>query len=118
MQGFFLAFALWLQAGEHFSPLKAGLTSVAFSVGSFVLAPVAVPLAQQHGRRILASGALLMVAGIGGEALAAPHVGVNGSPWPVVPGLVGAGAGLSLLGIPLGHPGVGAGPAAGPGGAP
>src|SRR5215469_1485089 len=25
MQGFFLAFALWLQAGEHFSPLKAGL---------------------------------------------------------------------------------------------
>jgi len=27
MQGFFLAFALWLQAGEHFSPLKAGLTA-------------------------------------------------------------------------------------------
>jgi MFS family permease len=27
MQGFFLAFALWLQAGEHFSPLKAGPTS-------------------------------------------------------------------------------------------
>src|SRR3989440_4405724 len=27
MQGVFLAFALWLQAGEHFSPLKAGLTA-------------------------------------------------------------------------------------------
>jgi EmrB/QacA subfamily drug resistance transporter len=101
MQGFFLAFALWLQAGEHFSPLKAGLTAVAFSVGSFVLAPMAVPLAQRHGRRVLALGALLMVAGIGGEALAAPHVGVNGSPWPVVPGLVVAGMGLSLLVIPL-----------------
>ena len=49
MQGFFLAFALWLQAGEHFSPLKAGLTAVAFSVGSFVAAPVAVPLAGRHG---------------------------------------------------------------------
>src|SRR6266568_2000354 len=94
MQGFFLAFALWLQAGEHFSPLKAGLTAVAFSVGSFAAAPVAVPLAQRHGRRILAGGALLMVAGIGGVALAAPHVGVNGSPWPVVPG-------LALLVIPL-----------------
>ena len=47
MQGFFLAFALWLQAGEHFSPLKAGLTAVAFSVGSFIGAPVAVPLAQR-----------------------------------------------------------------------
>src|SRR5262249_17085085 len=73
MQGFFLAFALWLQAGQHFSPLKAGLTAVAFSVGSFVGAPVAVPLAQRHGRRILASGALLMVAGIAGVAAAAGH---------------------------------------------
>ena len=36
MQGFFIAFALWLQAGEHFSPLKAGVTAVAFSVGSFL----------------------------------------------------------------------------------
>jgi hypothetical protein len=36
-----------------------------------------------------------------GRALAAPHVGTNGSPWPVVPGLVVAGAGLSLLVIPL-----------------
>ena len=101
MQGFFIAFALWLQAGEHFSPLKAGLTAVAFSVGSFIAAPVAVPLAQKAGRRILAGGAGLMVAGIGGVALAAPHVGLNGSPWPIVPGLVVAGAGLALLVIPL-----------------
>jgi EmrB/QacA subfamily drug resistance transporter len=101
MQGFFLAFALWLQAGEHFSPLKAGLTAVAFSVGSFIAAPVAVPLAQKAGRRILAGGAVLMVAGIGGVALAAPHVGLNGSPWPIVPGLVVAGAGLALLVVPL-----------------
>jgi EmrB/QacA subfamily drug resistance transporter len=101
MQGFFLAFALWLQAGEHFSPLKAGLTAVAFSVGSFIGAPAAVPLAQKHGRSILALGGVLMVAGIAGVALAAPHIGVNGSPWPVVPGLVLAGAGLALLVIPL-----------------
>src|SRR5215469_15016043 len=101
MQGFFLAFALWLQAGEHFSPLKAGLTAAAFSVGSFAGAPVAVPLAQRHGRRVLAGGGALMVVGIAGVALAASHVGVNGSPWPVVPGLVAAGAGLALLIIPL-----------------
>ncbi len=101
MQGFFLAFALWLQAGEQFSPLKAGLTAVAFSVGSFIGAPVAVPLAQRHGRGILASGAAGMVAGIAGVALAASHVGPNGSPWPIVPGLVVAGAGLALLVVPL-----------------
>jgi predicted MFS family arabinose efflux permease len=101
MQGFFLSFALWLQAGEHFSPLKAGLTAVAFSVGSFIGAPAAVPLAQRHGRRVLAIGGMLMAAGIVGVSLAAAHVGVNGSPWPVVPGLVVAGAGLALLVIPL-----------------
>jgi EmrB/QacA subfamily drug resistance transporter len=101
MQGFFLAFALWLQAGEHFSPLKAGLTAVAFSVGSFIGAPFAVPLAHKFGRGVLALGGVLMVAGIAGEWLAASRVGVNGSPWPVVPGLVVSGAGLALLVIPL-----------------
>jgi hypothetical protein len=34
-------------------------------------------------------------------AAAAGHIGVNGSPWPVVPGLAVAGAGLALLIIPL-----------------
>ncbi len=101
MQGFFLAFALWLQAGEHFSPLKAGLTAAAFSVGSFIGAPAAVPLAQRRGRSVLALGGALMAAGIAGISLAAPHVGLGGSPWPVVPGLVVAGAGLALLVIPL-----------------
>ena len=101
LQGFFLSFALWLQAGEHFSPLKAGLTAVAFSAGSFIGAPVAVPLAQRHGRSVLAIGGGLMAAGIAGVSLVASHIGVNGSPWPVVPGLVVCGAGLALLVIPL-----------------
>ena len=101
LQGFFVAFALWLQAGEHFSPLKAGLTAVAFSVGSFLGAPAAVPLARRHGRSVLVIGGALMAAGIAGVTLAASHVGVNGSPWPVVPGLVVCGAGLALLIIPL-----------------
>jgi EmrB/QacA subfamily drug resistance transporter len=101
LQGFFLMFALWLQSGQHFSPLKAGLTAVAFSVGSFIAAPVATPLAQRYGRAILASGAVSMVAGIVGVVLAAPHVGPNGSPWPIVGGLALAGAGLALLVVPL-----------------
>ena len=101
LQGFFLVFALWLQVGEHFSPLKAGLTAVAFSVGSFLVAPVAVPLAQKHGGRVLVIGAVLMAAGIALVTAFISHVGAGGSPWPVVPGLVVAGAGLSLLVIPL-----------------
>jgi EmrB/QacA subfamily drug resistance transporter len=101
LQGFFLVFALWLQIGERFSPLKAGLTAVAFSAGSFLLAPMAVSLAQKYGRRVLVIGAVAMAAGIGLVTAFIGHVGVDGSPWPVVPGLVVAGAGLSLLVIPL-----------------
>ena len=101
LQGFFLIFAVWLQTGMGFSPLGAGLTALDFSVGSFVLAPVSVPLAQRYGRLVLISGGLLLALGAVGVELGARHVGAGTNPWPVVPGLVVAGAGLSLLIIPL-----------------
>lgn len=41
MQGFFVILALWLQTGQRFSLLGAGVTTVAFSVGAFFTAPVA-----------------------------------------------------------------------------
>jgi hypothetical protein len=101
LQGFFLIFAVWLQLGMRFSPLGAGLTALAFSVGSFLLAPMAVPLAQRYGRLVLAGGGLLMGLGALGVSMGAGHVGSGSDPWPVVPGLVLAGVGLSLLIIPL-----------------
>jgi EmrB/QacA subfamily drug resistance transporter len=101
LQGFFLVFALWIQLGMGFSPLGAGLTTVAFSVGSFALAPVAASVAQRYGRLVLSAGAVLMAAGIAGVWIAADGVGTGSNPWPIVPGLTVAGAGLSLLVIPL-----------------
>jgi EmrB/QacA subfamily drug resistance transporter len=101
LQGFFLAFTIWVQAGQHYSPLRAGLTATAFSAGTFVLAPVAVPLAQRFGRLVLACGAVLMAAGIAAIDVGAHHVGTGTSPWPLVPGLAVAGLGLALLVIPL-----------------
>src|SRR5215472_11331594 len=101
LQGFFLIFAVWLQTGMRYSPLAAGLTALAFSAGSFVLASAAVPLAQRYGRYVLFAGGLLLVAGIVAVKLGAGHVATGDSPWPIVPGLVLAGAGLSLLVIPL-----------------
>src|SRR6516162_10072197 len=101
IQGFFLIFTIWVQAGQHYSPLRAGLTTVAFSMGTFVLAPVAVPLAQRYGRLVLAAGAVLMAAGLAGVDIGAHHVGTGTSPWPLVPGLTVAGLGLALLVVPL-----------------
>ena len=101
LQGFFLVFAVWIQLGMGFSPIAAGLTALAFSVGSLLLAPVAVPLAQRFGRLVLALGGVLMALGALGVMFGASHVGHDSNPWPVVPGLVIAGMGLSLLIIPL-----------------
>jgi MFS family permease len=117
MQGFFLMLALWLQAGQHFSPLKAGLTALAFSAGSFVLAPAAVPLALRYGRRALVLGGILMAAGCGAVLAFAGDVGVGGSPWPIAPGLAVAGGGLALLVIPLANVVLAAVPAEAAGGA-
>jgi hypothetical protein len=101
IQGFFLIFTIWVQAGQHYSPLRAGLTTIAFSAGSFALAPIAVPMALRYGRRVLVAGGMLMAAGIAGVDIGAHHVGTGTSPWPLVPGLIVAGAGLALLVIPL-----------------
>jgi EmrB/QacA subfamily drug resistance transporter len=101
VQGFFLVFALWIQLGMGFSPLAAGLTTVAFSVGSFLLAPQAVALAERFGRLVLTTGGLMLAAGVVAVWIGADGVGHGSNPWPIVPGLVIAGAGLSLLVIPL-----------------
>jgi MFS family permease len=74
LQGFFLVFAIWLQAGMHVSPIAAGLTTVAFSVGSFLLAPAAIPLAQRFGRLVLTCGGVVLALGTIGVALGADSV--------------------------------------------
>ncbi|KOY57230.1 MFS transporter [Streptomyces sp. XY332] len=102
MQGFFLVFAIWLQGGEGYTPMQAGVLTVAFSVGGFLTAPVADTLAVRFGRLVLAAGALLMAGGFAGvwyavSASTAAHTGA----WPLVPGLLVAGAGLGFLVVPL-----------------
>jgi predicted MFS family arabinose efflux permease len=101
LQGFFLTFALWLQTGQRFSPLHAGITLIAFSVGSFIGAPLSDPLARRYGRVVLAAGGVLLVLGTAGVAVAARGVGADANAWPIVPGLVVAGLGLAFLVIPL-----------------
>ncbi|MFJ8359597.1 MFS transporter [Streptomyces sp. NPDC093984] len=102
MQGFFLIFALWLQGGEGYTPMQAGVVTVAFSAGSFLTAPMADGLAVRFGRLVLGAGAVLMAGGFGlvwaaAHGAPATHTGA----WPLVPGLVLAGAGLGLLVVPL-----------------
>ena len=101
LQGFSLALALWLQSGQHYSPVRAGVTTVAFSAGAFLTAGLSIQLAAKLGRTILVIGGLMMAAGMYGVLLAAQHSGGGVDPWQLVPGLVVAGAGLGFLVVPL-----------------
>ncbi|MEV3856243.1 MFS transporter [Streptomyces sp. NPDC050095] len=102
MQGFFLVFAFWLQGGQHYTPLQAGVVCLAFSAGSFLTAPAADGLAVRFGRLVLGAGALLMAGGFGWIWYAAAHsAAVHTGAWALVPGLVIAGAGLGFLVVPL-----------------
>jgi MFS family permease len=102
MQGFFLIFAIWIQGSEGYTPMQAGLVTVAFSVGGFLTAPAADGLAVRFGRLVLGAGALMMAGGFGWvwAAVADASVAHTGA-WPLVPGLVLAGAGLGFLVVPL-----------------
>ncbi|ARX82800.1 MULTISPECIES: MFS transporter [Streptomyces] len=102
MQGFFLVFAIWLQGSEGYTPLQAGLVTVAFSVGGFLTAPAADALALRFGRLVLAAGALLMAGGFAWVwAAVADASDAHTGAWPLVPGLLVAGAGLGFLVVPL-----------------
>jgi EmrB/QacA subfamily drug resistance transporter len=102
LQGFFLVFAIWIQGGEAYTPTQAGVVTAAFSAGGFLTAPLADGLAVRFGRLVLGAGALLMAGGFG-LVWAAVHDAplVHTGAWPLVPGLVLAGAGLGFLVVPL-----------------
>ncbi|MEU3772864.1 MFS transporter [Streptomyces sp. NPDC032472] len=111
MQGFFLVFAIWLQGSQHYTPMEAGVLTVAFSAGGFLTAPAADALAVRFGRLVLAAGALTMAGGFAAVWYAVPSAGEEAAgaaagvgpvgAWPLVPGLLLAGAGLGFLVVPL-----------------
>jgi EmrB/QacA subfamily drug resistance transporter len=101
LQGFSFSFILWVQLGHRFSPLKAGLTLVAFSIGAILTAPKAGQIAKRFGRSILITGGALLAAGTLVIAIPAFLNCASAVYWLLIVGLVVAGAGLGLLVVPL-----------------
>jgi EmrB/QacA subfamily drug resistance transporter len=101
LQGFSLAFVLWLQVGHDYTPLHTGLVLLAFSAGAMVTAPKAGHLAERRGRGILAAGAVLLSVGVALVGIPAWQDSAHVSTPAALIGLVVAGAGLGLLVVPL-----------------
>ncbi len=98
---FFLVLALYLQRGRGLSALDAGLVFTIMAVAYVAASAQAPALVLRFGRRLLAVGALVLAAGHGLLLAAVANVGVGGSIFELVPGLVLIGAGMGLLLVPL-----------------
>ncbi|MER6913233.1 MFS transporter [Streptomyces sp. NPDC000594] len=99
---FFLVWTLYMQIGLGWSALRAGLTGVPFSIAVSVAAGISVQqLVPRFGRKVLQAGALTMVGGVLIYLWTVDRVGVDITPWQMVPALVVMGVGMGLIVAPL-----------------
>jgi EmrB/QacA subfamily drug resistance transporter len=96
---FMLALYLFMQEGLGFSPLRNGVTLLAFCIGAFFTASASViALVPKFGRAVLQVGAIVVALGIGLFLLVN-----NGelSSWGMVPALFIIGLGFGALATPI-----------------
>lgn len=99
---FFLVWTLYMQMGLGWSPLKAGLTGVPFSIAVSTAAGLSVQkLVPRFGRGVLQAGALVMALGVLVYIAEAAHYGLSIAPWQMALPLVVMGVGMGLIVAPL-----------------
>ncbi|GAA1803546.1 MFS transporter [Actinomadura chokoriensis] len=94
--GLGLVLALFFQLGLGYSPLKAGLAQIPWSVGIIIGFGV-MQAVQRFGRKVIHAGALIMAAGIIGLAATLQYAGIGVTPWQLIPALTVTGLGMGLL---------------------
>ncbi|WP_063828562.1 MFS transporter [Actinopolymorpha alba] len=98
--GLLLVLTLWVQNGLGYSPLRAGVVTIALCAGAMSMAPLVGRLVMRFGRSTVGAGCVLGALGalaLLPAGLATPDVGA----WSIVPGLVLLGAGINLIMPPL-----------------
>jgi EmrB/QacA subfamily drug resistance transporter len=99
---FFLGWTFYMQLGLGWSPLHAGLTSLPFSVGTFIASALSFGvLAGKFGRKLMQVGAVLSVIGLAGYIWVVNQWGATVTTWDMVPPLVVFGAGFGWVISPL-----------------
>jgi predicted MFS family arabinose efflux permease len=98
---FFVYLALYLQEGRGLGPLSAGLVFTAVAVGYVVASAPAPALVERYGRAIVAAGGIGLAAGLGALAVVVATIGVAGSVFALIPGLLLAGVGIGLSYTPI-----------------
>ncbi len=94
---FFFAFSIFLQEGNNYTPLAAGVTTIPFAAGAAIVSLFASRLKPELAKRLmlLGSGALIVAMMVMVELLY--HVGAQLSGFQLVIPLFLAGAGLGIF---------------------
>ncbi|MEU9776715.1 MFS transporter [Streptomyces sp. NPDC047968] len=99
---YFLVWTLYMQYGLGWTPLRAGLTGVPFSLAVSVAAGVSVQmLVPRYGRKVLQAGALTMAVGVLLYLWEADRYGMAVQSWQMALPLVVMGTGMGLIVAPL-----------------
>ncbi|MFH8715100.1 MFS transporter [Streptomyces zaomyceticus] len=99
---FFLVWTLYMQIGLGWTPLRAGVTGVPFSIAVSTAAGLSVQkLVPRFGRKVLQAGALTMIAGVLLYLFEAGRYGADIASWQMIPPLVVMGLGMGLIVAPL-----------------
>jgi MFS family permease len=100
MTGFALVFSLYTQMGLHYSPLKAGLAQIPWSIG-MVAGFLVAQAVQRFGRNVIHVGIAVMTGGVVGIVATLEAAGLGVTPWQLAPALVVTGLGMGLLMAPF-----------------
>ncbi len=101
MVGSMLTITLFLQLGEGFSAIHAGLTLAPFALGTAVTAPLAGAwMGRIGGRTLIQAGATVSLLGYGAVALILTGTGQMSS-WGLLAPLLVVGMGMGLFVVPV-----------------
>ncbi|WP_336320142.1 MFS transporter [Streptomyces lavendofoliae] len=99
---FTIGWTLYMQIGQGWSPMRAGLTSLPFCIGAFLTATTSVMvLVPKFGRKAMQLGAVVLVAGLGSYIWVAGEYGSDVTSWHLVVPLFLIGLGFGTVATPL-----------------
>jgi EmrB/QacA subfamily drug resistance transporter len=93
----FFVFTLYLQTGQHYSALLAGLAITPFAIGSGFAAALGGRIVDRYGRRLVAAGLVLVGVGFIGALVAVHLEPTRATGWATLGPLLVAGFGSGLV---------------------
>ncbi|MEU7061148.1 MFS transporter [Streptomyces sp. NPDC046197] len=99
---FTIGWTLYMQIGQGWSPMRAGLTSLPFCVGAFLTATSSVMiLVPKFGRKAMQVGAVVLVVGLATYIWVAGAKGSEVTSWHIAAPLFLVGLGFGTVATPL-----------------